>query len=84
MMSWQLVVALIRRPDLWVEMLRTMFAVAPSGWWRRRPFVPIPDPAYTEWRLITAHGESTSPLQPEELIHYLEWRKRQHRALRRV
>ena len=84
MISWQLVMAVARRPGLWAEALRTMGAVARSGWWRHPPFVPIPDPAYTDWRLFTANGESTSPLRPEELIHYLEWRKRQHRALRRL
>jgi hypothetical protein len=83
-MSWRLFLAVMRHPDLWVEGLRTLWAVAPIGWWRRPPFVPAPDPVYADWRLMTAHGESSSPLRPDELIHYLEWRKRQHRLLRRV
>lgn len=84
MFSLRLLLALARRPDLWGEGLRTMIAVAPTGWWRRPPFIPIPDPAYMQWRLATAHGEASSPLEPGELIHYLEWRKRQHRLLGRV
>jgi hypothetical protein len=84
MFTWQLVLAVVRRPDLWAEGLRTTVAVAPAGWWRRPPFVPVPDPAYAQWRLVTAHGEASSPLQPDELIRYLEWRKCQHRPLGRV
>jgi hypothetical protein len=84
MITRKLVMTVARRPGLWAESVRTLFAVAPRGWWRRRPFFPLPDSAYAEWRLATAHGDPKSPLSSEELVLYLEWRKRQHRPLGRV
>ena len=84
MLSRQLILAVLRRPDLWSEGIRTMLAVAPKGWWRRPPFLPRPDPGYMSWRVATAHGDPGSILSPQELVAYLEWRRRQHRGLRRV
>jgi hypothetical protein len=84
MMSWNLVLALARRPDLWVEGLRTLFAIAPKSWWRTPPFLPRPDVPYAAWRVQTAQGRADAPVAPAELIAYLEWRRRQHRLLRRV
>ncbi|MDJ0498932.1 MAG: hypothetical protein QNJ89_13945 [Acidimicrobiia bacterium] len=84
MLSWKLVLAVGRRPSLWGEGLRTLLAVSPQQWWRQRPFLPLPDAEYTTWRLATAHGDASIGLDAPELISYLEWRKRQHRPLRRV
>lgn len=61
-----------------------MFAVASRQWWRRAPFLPRPDQSYTAWRLATAHGVSDTDIEPGELVAYLEWRRKQHRPLRRV
>ena len=30
--------------------------LAPDGWWRRPPHLPLPDPAYLRFRMVTAHG----------------------------
>ena len=68
---------MMRRPSLWVEGLRASAAVAPGGWWRRPPFLPRPDRAYMDWRLHTAYGDAGSQVQPEDLVSYLQWRKRQ-------
>jgi hypothetical protein len=29
----------------------------PQDWYRRPPFIPVPPPAYVEWRLKTAYGK---------------------------
>lgn len=84
MLSWNLVLAVGRRPGLWGEGLRTLLAVSPRRWWRRRPFLPIPDADYATWRLATAHGNASVALDESELVSFLEWRKRQHRPLRRI
>jgi hypothetical protein len=84
MITRGLVMTVVSRPGLWAESVRTLLAVAPRGWWRRKPFLPLPDADYSNWRLVTAHGDPDSRLTPEELVRYLEWRKRQHRPLRRV
>jgi len=84
MFSGQTMLALLRRPSLWAEGIRSLLAVAPRRWWRKPPFIPRPDPSYMSWRVATAHGDADSILTAQELIAYLEWRKRQHKVLRRI
>ena len=73
----KVVAAIIRRPWLWGEALRAAVALAPTGWWRRRPFLPLPEPGYIAWRVHTAYGEATARVTPSDAMSYLEWRKRQ-------
>jgi hypothetical protein len=84
MMSSSVLLAVVKRPRLWGEGLRSLLAVAPRDWWRRAPFLPVPDRDYAAWRVATAHGNADSELSAEELVSYLDWRRRQHRPLRRV
>jgi hypothetical protein len=55
--------------------------LAPSGWWRRRPFVPRPDPAWLRFRLQANTGDPDRPPQPDEVVAYLRW-CRQFQGLR--
>ncbi|HMX67324.1 MAG TPA: hypothetical protein PKX25_17235, partial [Microthrixaceae bacterium] len=50
------VLAVLRRPDLWWTGVRQALVLAPDGWWRRPPHLPLPDPAYLRFRMVTAHG----------------------------
>jgi hypothetical protein len=75
-----IVAGLLRRPGLIPEAVRAAVALAGRGWWRRPPFLPIPDPAYLRWRTETAYGSGDAPLDPGDVVHYLEWRRRQRRA----
>lgn len=84
MLSWNLVLAVGRRPRLWGEGLRTLLAMSSHGWWRRPPFLPVPDAEYAAWRVATARGDATADIEEEELVSYLEWRRRQHAPLGRV
>jgi len=43
-------------PLLWPEGIRAVFRVARRGWWKRWPFLPLPDVAYLAWRRQTAYG----------------------------
>jgi hypothetical protein len=53
-------------------------AIAQSGrlararWWRRPPFLPLPDPGYLEFRLRTQYGDA-GVASPEDVVTYLEW-----------
>ena len=69
--------AIGRRPSLWGEAARAALALAPRGWWRRPPFMPIPDRTYLEWRIETAYGDRSTRVTPHDAVSYLEWRKRQ-------
>jgi len=66
-------VAVLRHPTLWTTALRQLFRLAPNGWWRRAPFLPLPDAAYLKFRLVTAYGGSGGDPQPKDLVAYLHW-----------
>ncbi len=69
-----------RRPDLWATAVRAGLSMAPTGWWHRPPFLPLPDRRWLRFRLETAYGGDgrfgpDSPFDVEDLITWLEWRK---------
>jgi hypothetical protein len=63
---------LLRRPSLWPTAVVQAFRLARPGWWRRPPFLPVPDPEYVRFRMETAYGSAGSP-DPEGLVAYLNW-----------
>jgi hypothetical protein len=73
-LGWWLTVgsALLRRPGLWATAFRQAFRLAAPGWWRRRPFLPVPDADYLRFRLETQYGSDHEP-EPADVITYLHW-----------
>ena len=70
-------VAVAKRPDLWIVALRSAASVTPSRWWARPPFLPLPDRGWMTFRLETAYGgDGRGPVRAEDLVTFLEWRKR--------
>ena len=65
--------AVVVRPGLWPTAIVQLFALAPSGWWRRRPFLPAPDPGYVAFRLQTMYGDAAHEPEPGDVVAYLEW-----------
>ncbi len=74
------VLAVVVRPHLWPTAVGAAIALAPDGWWRRYPFLPLPDPTILRWRLTTAYGSSEGSIDPDDLVAFLRWRRRQHSA----
>jgi hypothetical protein len=66
-------VTVLRHPSLWTTAVRQLFRLAPSGWWKRAPFLPLPDAAYLKFRMVTAYGGSGGDPRAEDLITYLRW-----------
>lgn len=48
-------------------------------WWRRPPFLPIPDRTHMAWRRTTAYGVDR-PVETQDLTAFLLWADRQRRA----
>jgi hypothetical protein len=71
------ILAVVVRPYLWLTALGAATAFAPDGWWRRYPFLPLADPTTLRWRLTTAYGSPEGPIDADDLIAYLQWRRRQ-------
>jgi hypothetical protein len=88
--SWGRSLALVlAHPSLWITALRQAGRLAPDGWWRRPPFLPLPDREYLRFRLETQYGTSSSTSgapsaapDPDDVVTYLRW-CREQQALRR-
>jgi hypothetical protein len=65
--------AVIVRPRLWGTAIRQGILLAPRGWWRRRPFLPLPDGDYLAFRMQTAYGSSGATPQAADIVGYLTW-----------
>jgi len=59
------------RPGLWATAARQAARLARPHWWRRAPFLPVPDRDYLRFRFETQYG-SARP-DPHDLVTYLEW-----------
>ena len=67
------VAAVAVRPWLWATALAQIGALAPRGWWRRRPFLPVPDREYMRFRMQTQYGDPEHEPEPSDVVTYLEW-----------
>lgn len=65
--------AVLRHPALWLTAVRQAYLLAPRGWWRRRPFLPVPDREYLRFRMVTAYGMPDRHPEPDDVVTYLEW-----------
>ena len=74
-MRWVLTVGAVvaRHPRLWSAALGQVRRLAPRGWWRRAPFLPVPAPAYLAFRSQTMYGDSARLPAPGDVVTYLAW-----------
>jgi hypothetical protein len=73
-------VVLAKRPHLVPAAVRLGVNLVPRRWWRRRPFLPLPDPDWLAFRMEVAYGDAGAIPPAEDLADYLEW-TRQMRML---
>lgn len=64
--------ALARHPSLWPTAMAQAGRLARPRWWKRAPFLPVPDPEYLRFRLETQYGPVGEP-RPQDLVDYLRW-----------
>ncbi|HXZ83170.1 MAG TPA: hypothetical protein VED84_05405 [Acidimicrobiales bacterium] len=57
--------------------------LVPKRWWRRRPFLPLPDRDWIAFRMEVAYGDPCAVPSAEDLADYLAW-ARQMRTLQRT
>ena len=58
-------------PSLWATAVGQARRLAPRQWWRRRPFLPVPDRAYLEFRLLTQYGSVDAPMSGDDVVQDL-------------
>ena len=74
--------AVLVRPLLWTTAVRQAMSATPPRWWRRPPFLPVPDRSYLRFRLETHYGEDAAP-DAGDLVRYLQWCRAGRRAIAR-
>ena len=72
-MNLRAVLAVAARPTLWAIAVVQVFRLARRGWWRRPPFLPVPDREYLRFRLETQYGDPDHVVEPEDIVAYLRW-----------
>jgi len=66
--------AVLRNPRLWATALGQAMRLARPGWWRRRPFLPLPSDDLWRLRMLTAYGgDGTALPDPGDVVSYLDW-----------
>jgi hypothetical protein len=75
--------AVAGRPRLWPTAIRQMRRTAPTRWWARPPFLPLPSRDYLEFRLVTQYGETSRSPVAADVVDYLAWCREWDRTMRR-
>jgi len=68
------------RPSLWLTAARQGVRLARRHWWRRPPFLPLPDRDYLRFRFETQYGAGHP--DPRDLLTYLDWCRDMERGRR--
>lgn len=77
-MSWlRLTVTLVgrsvRRPSLALDLARVGWRFRNRHWYRRPPFLPLPDREYVRWRMDTAYGSPDAIPPAGDVERYARW-----------
>lgn len=67
--------AVAARPGLWLTAVRQMRRTVAPGWWKRRPFLPVPSGDYLRFRLLTQYGDDGHAWESTDVVRYLHWCK---------
>lgn len=74
--------AVARRPWTWGAAIAAAIRLAPRGWWRRSPFLPLPDARYWGFRMQTAYGDEDAVPSDDDVGDVIRWSRRARAARR--
>jgi hypothetical protein len=72
-LSTSLALRSLRDPATGAALLRVGWRFRGRHWWRRPPFLPLPDRTYLRWRMHTAYGEHDTVPPADDVIRYARW-----------
>lgn len=72
-------VAVLRHPSLWPTAVVEYRRMVPDGWWRMRPWLPVPDRAMVRFRTTTQYGDPDHGLEPADVVTWLRWCRAENR-----
>ena len=62
-------------PRVAMDLLATAWAFRRREWWRRFPFLPVPDATYLRWRMYTAFGDEDAVPPAIDVLRFARWRR---------
>jgi len=68
--------AVAARPRLWPTAARQAARLTPRRWWRRRPFLPVPDRSWLRFRAETQYGDPDRAPDAADVVAWLQWARR--------
>ena len=74
-LTLQLAARAVLRPRLAVDLVRAAWAFRRRGWYRRPPYLPIPDPTYLRWRMYTAYADEDAVPPADDVTRFARWRR---------
>jgi hypothetical protein len=66
----------LRHPALTPALLTVAWRFRRRDWYRRPPFLPLPDREYLRWRMHTAYGDSAAVPPARDIERYALWARR--------
>jgi hypothetical protein len=63
----------LRNPRTAVALLRVGWRFRSRDWYRRFPFLPVPDGGYLRWRIYTAYGDEHAVPSADDIVRYARW-----------
>ncbi len=64
---------LVRHPWDALVLARAGWRLRRDGWLHRAPFLPVPDPRYWHFRVVTVNGESGEALSAASMVEAATW-----------
>jgi hypothetical protein len=68
-----LILRSLRDPALAAALVRVMWRFRRRRWFRRPPFLPVPDRNYLRWRMLTAYGDPNAVPSADDVARYARW-----------
>jgi len=65
--------ALAPHPTLWPTAIAQLRRLAPRGWWRRPPYLPVPASDYLAFRSQTMYGDAARLPEPADVVTFVHW-----------
>lgn len=72
-LAMQLTARSIRDPRLAADLVRIAWRFRSRSWYRRFPFLPVPDSTYLRWRMYTAYGDYSAVPSVTDVERYARW-----------
>ena len=64
---------LVAHPSDAAPFVRSAWRLRRQHWWKRAPFLPIPDREYWAFRVATAYGESDAAIDINDAVAAARW-----------